>query len=56
VDYQLDCYEPNLVIKHKNLDLARINADKPEDDNLLRKRLWVSIAKYVVQDKKDIKA
>lgn len=37
------------------MDLARINADKPEDDDTLRKRLWLSIAKYVIQDNKDIK-
>jgi hypothetical protein len=37
------------------LELARINADKPEEDDVLRKRLWLNIAKHVVQEKKDIK-
>lgn len=45
----------DLALEHRNLDLARINADKPEDDDELRKRLWISIAKYVIQDNKDIK-
>lgn len=35
--------------------MARINADKPEDDDVLRKKLWLTIAKHVVQDNKDIK-
>ncbi|OBZ89341.1 Vacuolar protein sorting-associated protein 18 [Choanephora cucurbitarum] len=47
----------DLALKHHNLELARINADKPENDDnqALRKRLWVNIAKYVIQDSKDIK-
>jgi len=38
-----------------DLELAKLNADKPEDDPQLRKKLWLKIAKFVVQDKKDIK-
>ncbi|KAI7887643.1 Pep3/Vps18/deep orange family-domain-containing protein [Mucor mucedo] len=46
----------DLALGHRDLDLARVNADKPEDDDVLRKRLWVNIAKYVIQDNKDIKS
>ncbi|KAJ1564074.1 hypothetical protein HK096_009739, partial [Nowakowskiella sp. JEL0078] len=45
----------NLALKHNDLELARINADKPEDDESLRKKLWLSIARHVVEEKKDIK-
>ena len=38
------------------MELARINADKPEDDEVLTKKLWLTIAKHVVQDNKDIKS
>ncbi|KAG9067424.1 hypothetical protein KI688_012207 [Linnemannia hyalina] len=46
----------DLALKHNDLDLARINADKPEDDDMLRKTLWLKIARHVVKEKKDIKA
>ncbi|OAD75205.1 hypothetical protein PHYBLDRAFT_186318 [Phycomyces blakesleeanus NRRL 1555(-)] len=54
---QMGLYEEavNLALKHRDLELARINADKPEDDDVLRKKLWLSIAKHVVQENKDIK-
>lgn len=42
-------------MKNHDVELARINADKPEDDDVLRKKLWLTIAKHVVQDNKDIK-
>lgn len=45
----------DLALEKGDLELAKINADKPEDDRALRKKLWLKIAKYVVQDKKDIK-
>ncbi|TRM66423.1 Pep3/Vps18/deep orange family-domain-containing protein [Schizophyllum amplum] len=38
-----------------DVELAKINADMPQDDEPLRKKLWLKIAQYVVQDKKDIK-
>ncbi|KAJ3120771.1 hypothetical protein HK098_004251 [Nowakowskiella sp. JEL0407] len=44
-----------LALKHNDLELARINADKPDDDEPLRKKLWLSIARHVVEEKKDIK-
>ncbi|KAF7727857.1 hypothetical protein EC973_006970 [Apophysomyces ossiformis] len=54
---QMGLYEEavNLALKYHDLELARINADKPEDDDALRKKLWLSIAKHVVQEKRDIK-
>jgi hypothetical protein len=38
------------------LELARINADKPEDDEALCKKLWLTIAKHVIQENKDFKS
>ncbi|KAF8640380.1 hypothetical protein AX17_000050 [Amanita inopinata Kibby_2008] len=45
-----------LALEKGDLELAKINADMPEDDLPLRKRLWLKIARYVVQDKKDIRS
>ncbi|KAH9947912.1 Pep3/Vps18/deep orange family-domain-containing protein [Amylocystis lapponica] len=45
----------DLALEKGDLELAKINADMPEDDDQLRKKLWLKIAKYVVQDKEDIK-
>ncbi|GAA5992074.1 hypothetical protein JCM10908_000728 [Rhodotorula pacifica] len=45
----------NLALEHDDLELAKICADKPEDDDLLRKKLWLKIAKHVVGQKNDIK-
>lgn len=45
-----------LALENGDLELAKINADKPEDDEALRKKLWLKIAKYVVQEKGDIKS
>ncbi|KAI0321128.1 Pep3/Vps18/deep orange family-domain-containing protein [Amylostereum chailletii] len=45
----------DLALEKGDLELAQMNADKPEDDQQLRKNLWLKIAKFVVQDKKDIK-
>ncbi|CCL98998.1 uncharacterized protein FIBRA_01006 [Fibroporia radiculosa] len=45
----------DLALQKGDLELAKINADMPEDDDQLRKKLWLKIAKYVVQDKQDIK-
>lgn len=46
----------DLALEKGDLELARINADMPpEEDRQLRKRLWLKIAKYVVQQKQDIK-
>lgn len=45
----------DLALAKGDLELAKINADRPEDDDLLRRKLWLKIAKYVVQEQKDIK-
>lgn len=45
----------DLALEKGDLELAKINADRPSDDDALRKKLWLRIAKYVVQDKRDIK-
>ncbi|EJU01938.1 hypothetical protein DACRYDRAFT_94898 [Dacryopinax primogenitus] len=54
---QMGLYENavELALERGDVELARINADKPEEDERLRKKLWLKIAKYVVQDKKDIR-
>ncbi|ORY51491.1 hypothetical protein BCR33DRAFT_655948 [Rhizoclosmatium globosum] len=45
----------DLALKNQDLQLAQINADKPIDDEILRKKLWLKIARHVVDEKKDIK-
>ncbi|WAQ83477.1 hypothetical protein PtA15_3A848 [Puccinia triticina] len=45
----------DLALRTGDLELAKINAEKAEDDRLLRKKLWLKIAAYVVEDQKDIK-
>jgi hypothetical protein len=45
----------DLALDKGDLELAKTNADRPEDDDDLRKKLWLKIAKYVVQEKQDIK-
>ncbi|KAI8985185.1 Pep3/Vps18/deep orange family-domain-containing protein [Pilobolus umbonatus] len=54
---QMGLYEEavNLALKNHDLELARINADKPEDDEPLRKKLWLNIAKHIVYETKDIR-
>ena len=37
-----------LALKHGNVELASIVADRPEDDPVLRKKLWLSVAKQVI--------
>lgn len=55
---QMGLYENSvdLALEKGDVELATVNADKPEDDIPLRKKLWLKIARYVVQDKKDIKS
>ncbi|XP_074661920.1 vacuolar protein sorting-associated protein 18 homolog [Tubulanus polymorphus] len=38
-----------------DVDLAKKNADKPSDNEELRKKLWLRIARHVVEEDKDIK-
>ena len=53
---QMEMWEESveLALEMGELELAKINADRP-DDEVLRKKLWLMVAKYVVQDKKDIR-
>jgi len=37
-----------------DIELAKENANKPEDDEGLRKKLWLKIARHIVEEKKDI--
>ncbi|GAA5923143.1 tethering complex subunit PEP3 [Sporobolomyces koalae] len=46
----------DLALEHDDLELAKISADQPEDDDMLRKKLWLKIARHVVDKKNDIKA
>lgn len=46
----------DLALEKGDLELAKGNAEKAVEDEGLRKKLWLKIAKYVVQDKQDIKA
>ncbi|KAI9279805.1 Pep3/Vps18/deep orange family-domain-containing protein [Sporodiniella umbellata] len=54
---QMGLYEEavHLSLTNNDLELARINADMPEEDDALRKRLWLKIAKHVIQENKEIK-
>lgn len=45
----------DLALAHDDLDLAKLNADRPADDDLLRKKLWLKIARHVVGQKDDVK-
>lgn len=45
----------SLALEKGDLELARVTANMPEDDVQLRKKLWLKVARYVVEDKKDIK-
>jgi len=38
-----------------DIELAKFHADKPEEDDTLRKKLWLRIARHVVEEEKDIK-
>jgi len=39
----------------RDIELAKLNADKVEDDDDLRKRLWLRIARYVIDEEKDVR-
>ncbi|CCO26653.1 Vacuolar protein sorting-associated protein 18 homolog [Rhizoctonia solani AG-1 IB] len=45
----------SLALEKGDLELAQVTANMPEDDIQLRKKLWLKVARYVVEDKKDIK-
>lgn len=43
------------VCPQVDVDLAKSCADLPEDDEELQKKLWLKIARHVVQEEKDVK-
>ncbi|KAJ1976726.1 tethering complex subunit [Dimargaris verticillata] len=45
----------DLALKHGDLDLAEINADKPDNNSDLRRRLWLKIVRHVVEMDHDVK-
>ena len=45
----------DLALLKGDLELAKINAEMPENDLSLKKKLWLKIAKYVVEEKQDLK-
>lgn len=45
----------DMALENDDLELAKDNANKPIDDDILRKKLWLRIARYVVAQKNDIK-
>ena len=53
---KLGLYEDSvdLALTKGDLELAKINADRPDGNDELRKKLWLKVAKYVVQEKNDI--
>lgn len=44
----------DLALEHDDLELAKLSADEPEDDDMLRKKLWLKVARHVVGKKNDI--
>jgi len=44
----------DLALKIKDIELAKINADKPDEEEE-RKKLWLRIARHVVEEERDIK-
>mmetsp|Transcript_59942 Transcript_59942/g.141174 ORF Transcript_59942/g.141174 Transcript_59942/m.141174 type:complete len:974 (+) Transcript_59942:154-3075(+) len=45
----------DLALEIRDIELAKLNADKVEDDDDLRKRLWLRIARYVIEEEKDVR-
>lgn len=46
----------DLALKHNEIELASIVADRPENDPALRKRLWLAVARKVIAESSSIKA
>ncbi len=44
-----------LALKHGEIDLASMVADRPEDDPALRKTLWLAVAKTVISQTDGVK-
>lgn len=52
----LELYEEAVELALQvDIELAKQQADKPDDDDELRKKLWLRIARHVVQKQRDIK-
>ncbi|CAH2327741.1 vacuolar sorting-associated 18 homolog [Pelobates cultripes] len=52
----MELYEEAVDLALKvNVDLAKSCADLPGDDEELKKKLWLKIARHVVQEEKDVK-
>lgn len=45
----------DLALQQVDVDLAKQNADRPEEDMELRKKLWLKIAHHVVKEENNIK-
>ena len=45
-----------LALKHDEVDLASVIADRPEENATLRKKLWLAVAKKVISQSDGIKA
>lgn len=46
----------DLALKHNSTDLAATVADRPENDPILRKKLWLKVAKSVISQTSSIKS
>lgn len=52
----MELYEEAVDLALKiDIDLAKLNADRPDNNEELRKKLWLKIAEHVVKEQKDIK-
>lgn len=51
----MDLYDEavHLALSHNNIELASIVADRPVDDPVLRKSLWLQVAKQVIVKQQD---
>jgi hypothetical protein len=45
----------DLALKVHDLEIACVFADRPDEDPPLQKRLWLKIARHVVEEKQDMK-
>lgn len=44
-----------MLPQQQDLVQAKLNADEPSEDEALRKKLWLRIARHVVEEKNDIR-
>lgn len=52
----MELYEEavDLALKEADTDTAKLYAEKPEHDDVLKKKLWCKVARHVVESEKDI--